>query len=537
MGLRFSIILVILILLYAGLTVNFYSLQIEKGSYYAARAESQYRSAGEFEPERGSIFFTDKNGKPIPAAIKKYYPQVFAVPKEIENPELVADRLAPLLAMTPEEILDKISSKESYYRLLMRKVSPELAKQIQDLNLAGIYVRPEPYRFYPNTSLAAHVLGFVSEGVGRYGTEAFYDDVLRGEGGYVSEDKVVVMPKNGKDIYLTIDYYIQAAAEEILGKLVNDYRASGGLVIVMHPQNGDIVAMAALPNFDPNRYGEFEIQTFLNPAVQAIYEPGSIFKVITMAAGIDSGHITPATEFIDKGEVIINNHIIRNWDLKAHGRVTMTNVLEKSINTGTVFVVRQMGRDIFYNYLKRFRIDEKTGIDLVGELKGDIKNLKKGQDIYFATASFGQGIAVTPIGLLTAINAIANKGLMVKPHLLAGKAEELGRVISETASRQVTEMMVSAVDKAGLAKINGYTVAGKTGTAQVPDPQRGGYTSDVINTFVGFAPAYNPRFIILIRLDKPAGAPLAGQTIVPAFRELAQFILNYYAVPPDRINE
>ena len=534
MGVRFSIICLILILLYAGLTVNFYSLQIEKGGQYSARAESQYRAAGEFEPERGNIFFTDKNNTAVPAAIKKYYPQIFAVPKEIDYPELIADRLAPLLEMTVEEILERISSEESYYRLLKKKSPLELAGQIQSLNLTGIYVRPEPYRFYPHNSLASHILGFVFEGSGRYGMEAFYDEVLKGERGYVSEDRVI-MPKNGQDIYLTIDYYVQAAAEEVLGKLVNTYNAAGGLVIVMHPQKGDILAMAGLPNFDPNQYGEFEMQTFLNPAVQAIYEPGSIFKVITMAAGIDSGKISPETEFVDKGEVIVNNRIIRNWDLKAYGQVTMANVLEKSINTGTVFAAQKMGRDIFYNYLKRFRIDEKTDIDFVGELRGNIKNFQKNQDIYFATASFGQGIAVTPIGLLTAINAIANKGVMVKPRFLASSPEKTSRVISESSSRQVVEMMVSAVDKAQIAKISGYTVAGKTGTAQVPDFLVGGYTDEVINTFVGFAPAYEPRFIILMRLDKPTGAPLAGQTIVPAFRELTQFLLNYYNVSPDRI--
>jgi len=344
------------------------------------------------------------------------------------------------------------------------------------------------------------------------------------------------MPKSGQDVHLTIDYYVQAASEEILEKLVADYQAEGGMVIVMQPQKGDILAMSSLPNFDPNNYSEFKIKTFLNPAIQTIYEPGSIFKVITMAAGIDSGKIKPDTKFIDKGNVTINNRVIRNWDLKAHGLVTMTNVMEESINTGMVFAVQKMGRDIFSNYLKRFRINQRTGIDFVGELIGNINNLTRNREIYFATASFGQGVAVTPIGLLSSINTIANRGIMVMPRLsISQPIKEIGRVISESASRQVVEMMVSAVDKAGVSKISGYTVAGKTGTAQVPDLRVGGYTDDVINTFIGFAPAYNPQFIILMRLDKPAGAPLAGQTIVPAFRELTQFLLNYYNVAPDRI--
>lgn len=535
MGVRFSIIFLILILLYAGLTINLYDLQIKKGVQYLARAESQFRAAGEFEPERGNIFFTDKNNAVIPAAIRKYYPKIFAVPKEIDNPELVADRLAPILGMTVEKILERISS-ESHYRLLKRRVSSELANQIQSLNLTGIYAHPESHRFYPHNSLASHVLGFVSEGSGRYGMEAFYNEILKGERGYVSEDRVV-MPKNGRDIHLTIDYYVQVAAEEILGKLVDTHSADGGLVIVMHPQKGDILAMAGLPNFDPNRFGEFKMQTFPNRAVQAIYEPGSIFKVITMAAGIDSGKISPETEFVDEGRVVVNNRTISNWDFRAHGRVTMTNILERSINTGTVFAVQKMGRDIFYNYLRRFRINERTGIDLVGEIRGDIRNLRENRDIYFATASFGQGIAVTPIGLLTAINAIANGGIMVSPRFLADSSTKTNRVISESSSRQVVEMMVSAVDRGRVAQISGYTVAGKTGTAQVPDLAAGGYTDEVFNTFVGFAPAYEPRFIVFMRLDKPAGSPLASQTLVPAFREFTQFLLNYYDVLPDRIDQ
>jgi len=536
MGFRFSVILAVFTLLYAGLALNFYNLQIKKGSYYSARAESQHRLAGELEPERGNIFFTDKDKKAVPVAIKKYYPFVFAVPKEINDAESVSFKIAPILGLNEAELFGKLSLKNSAYQSLKKRIFEETADKIRELSLKGIYVGREPCRFYPNGKLAAHILGYVdTEKIGRYGAESFYDKILNGEKGKVSGDKIIE-PVNGKDIYLTIDFNIQFASEKILEKLVGTYKAEGGTAIVMNPKNGDILAMASLPNFDPNDYGKYDIKDFLNPAVEAVYEPGSIFKMITMAAGIDSGRITPETEFVDTGEVILNNRVIKNSDHKVYGRVTMTNVIEKSINTGAVFAVREIGREIFLNYLKKFGLNKKTGVDLPGEVTGSIRALEEdGRDINFATASFGQGVSITPVRLIAAISAVANKGLMVKPHLIVGKPGDLGRPINEETSRKAVAMMVSAVDKAEVAKISDYSVAGKTGTAQVPNAKGGGYGTDVINTYVGFAPAYDPRFIVLLKMDKPAGAPLAGQTIVPAFRELSQFILNYYAAPPDRV--
>ena len=307
------------------------------------------------------------------------------------------------------------------------------------------------------------------------------------------------------------------------------------MVIVQNPKTGAILTMAATPNFDPNTYNEFSISTFLNPNVESVYEPGSIFKMITMASALDAGKITPETTYNDTGSLVLNGKTIRNWDLKAHGVMTMTQVIEKSLNTGAAFAERALGPEDFYDYLVKFGLKDKTSIDLPGEVVGSLRPLEVDKrDVNFATASFGQGISVTPIGLLRAMSAIANHGVMMKPYLNAEKdPEEVGRIISEDASRKTVGMMVNAVNIAQIAKIQNYNVAGKTGTAQIP--ARGGYTDDVINTYVGFAPAYNPKFIILIRMDKPAGAPLAGLTVVPAFRDLAQFILNYYNVPPDNL--
>ena len=293
--------------------------------------------------------------------------------------------------------------------------------------------------------------------------------------------------------------------------------------------------MASAPNFDPNNYSEYSVENFLNPTVESVYEPGSIFKVITMSAGIDAGKITPETTYYDSGSVTLNGRTIKNWDNKAHGTQTMTQVIEQSLNTGAVFAQRQTGRGDFYKYVEQFGFKDLTLVGLPDEVSGNLINLEKNiRDINFATASFGQGISVTPIELISAIGAIANDGVLMRPFLIEGTAPQvLRRVISQETADQVTAMMVSAVKNAQIAQIPNYKIAGKTGTAQVPDFVRGGYTHQVINTYVGFAPATDPKFIILVRLDKPEGAPLAGLTVVPAFRDLAHFILNYYNIPPD----
>jgi len=234
--------------------------------------------------------------------------------------------------------------------------------------------------------------------------------------------------------------------------------------------------------------------------------------------------------------VTLNGKTIKNWDLRVYGEQTMLGVIENSINTGSVFAQRKIGQDIFYNYLIKFGFNKPTGVVLPGEINGNINNLKTGKDIDFATVSFGQGVSVTPIELINAFSAIANNGVLMKPLILADeKPQEIRRVVSRETARKVVEMMVSAVEKNKVAAISNYSVAGKTGTSFVPDFGNKGYTEEVINTYVGFAPASNPRFVILIKLDKPAGAPLAGQSVVPAFRELAQFILNYYNIAPDKL--
>ncbi len=542
MAVRIKLLIICFILLYGVSLWRLYDLQILKNKYYFALAESQYLNKILPQTLRGGIYFQDKNNNLIVAATNKDFPTIYAVPKEIEDVSGTISKLSSVIEFNDKETLaKKLSDKKSAYALILRKASDDIVSQIQKMNIKGIYVNSIPERFYAFNNLASHILGYVGYNdndiqQGIYGLEKKYDSFLTGFDPELKNGELVV--KSGKDLFLTIDLNIQKEAERILNSLVINQKAKSGVVIVEDPQTGKILAMAGIPNFDPNNYSKYEIGNFLNPAVSKIYEPGSIFKVITMAAGIDSQKITPDTTFVDTGSVTFNGRTIKNWDLKAHGKITMTQVIEGSVNTGAVFAQRQMGREIFLNYLKKFGLDKKTGIDLPDEVSGSLKSLLVNpSDINFATASFGQGVAVTPIELINAISAIANGGKLMRPYLNAESSPEvLERVISEETAHKVAQMMVSAVNKAGVAKIKGYSIAGKTGTAQVPDFKNGGYKDAYIHTYVGFGPTKDPKFTILIRIDEPEGTQLAGLTVVPAFRELAEFILNYYNIPPDEIN-
>lgn len=545
---RINLLIAIFGVSYFILFFNLYGVQIKKGDYYLNRSEFQQLAAGVLEAERGNIYFVDKNDNLMPAALNKDYAIVYAVPKEIQNnasgsEALIrnrAEKLSAALNLPLEETAKKITKADDLYELLAQKTASAQIQKIKDLGIKGVYVKNRPLRFYPFNSLAAHVLGFISptegnEFLGRYGLERQFDSFLRGKSGEVEQGNLI-KPEKGKDIVLTIDRNIQAQAEEILSKLIKERGAAGGTVIVQDPKTGRILAMGNFPNFDPNNYSSSDIKNYLNPAVEAVYEPGSVFKVITMAAGIDSGKISPETTYLDTGSVTFDGKTIKNWDLKAHGIQTMTGVIEQSINTGAVFAQRKIGQDIFYNYLIKFGFNEPTGVVLPGEVKGNINNLKSNKDIDFATASFGQGVAVTPLQLIKAISAIANNGILMKPLILKDEKPQVVRqAVSPETAKKVVEMMISAVKKNELAVIKNYSVAGKTGTAFIPNFGGKGYSDEIINTYVGFAPARDPKFAILIKLEKPEGAPLAGQTVVPAFRELAQFVLNYYNIAPDEL--
>lgn len=540
MRLRLTILITVFFLAFSALLFKLYDLQIVNGKTFAAKAASQYYLAGILEPKRGILYFRNKGGDLAQAALNREYPVVYAVPKEIEDVKEAASNLALFLKLDQSSIEQKLSKANDSYELLAEKVGDSEIEKIKEAKIKGVYIDARGFRFYPFGNLAAHVLGFVgsakgdSELKGRYGLEALFDGDLRGVRGVV-EGKVFKEPVHGRNIELTIDRGIQTSAEQILLKTIDSSRASSGTVIVQETSTGKILALANFPSFDPNAYSKSKVGDYLNTAVQAIYEPGSVFKVITMAAGIDSGKVSPETVYNDTGSVTLNGKTIKNYDNKVYGRVTMTSVIEHSINTGAAYAEKLTGHKSFLDYVVKFGFDEKTGVSLPGEIKGSLRTLRNDvRDINFATASFGQGISVTPMQLINAISAIGNGGLLMKPTITADQEPLVVRRVirAETASK-VTAMMVSAVKKAGIAQITNYTVAGKTGTAQIPDFKKGGYTNQFIHTFTGFAPGNHPAFTILIKIDKPQIGSVAAATVVPAFRELAEFILNYYNIPPD----
>jgi cell division protein FtsI/penicillin-binding protein 2 len=524
MKIRFICIISIFLALYGTLGFNLYRIQIQKSDQYVRQAEA--REGINAKPlRRGQIFFTDKHSNEIPIAINKKYPSIYAVPKKIENPAKTAERLAPVIGWDETELAEALDNPDSLYRLLVERAENEKVTAVEESNIPGIYIGESKLRHYPFENLAAHVIGFVGINSeykiprGLYGVERYYQSDLHEE----------------ENVSITIDRNLQAESERILRELINKFDAAGGTIIVQDPSTGKLRVLANAPDFNPNTYGEASVEKFINTATQNVYEAGSVFKPITMAAGIDQGVITPYTTYEDYGSIEVSGETISNWDGKAHGTITMTSVIENSVNTGSVFVAQKVGRENFKEYLEKFGFGEVTEVDLPEEVPGSIRNI--GENTYaidLAAASFGQGTAVTPIQMVNAFSGLANGGVLMRPSINATtKPNVIRRAVKEETAKAVTTMMESAVEKAGAASLPQHRIAGKTGTAQIADLQKGGYGDEFTHTFIGFGPISNPKFTILIKLDKP-DEQFAGRTVVPVFKELAEFIVSYYNIPPDK---
>jgi cell division protein FtsI/penicillin-binding protein 2 len=395
-------------------------------------------------------------------------------------------------------------------------------------------------RSYPAGMLAADVLGFLGYDQdgrhGQYGVEAAYESELSGRQAGDHPD----------DVILTLDKNIQAYAQNELDAVLKKYNAASGVLLVQEPATGRLLAMADSPSFDPNTYASTPTQAFLNGGLVP-FEPGSSFKPFTMAMGLDLGKITPATTFSDVNDIVVDGYTIKNFNEKHFGRVTMTQVLEKSINAGTMYVQSLLTTDQFLTYIINEGFGQRTGLDLPGEASGDIGNLYSGRRINFMTASFGQGITVTPIQLINAYSAIANGGKLMRPYVVAAVRDEHGTVtrtepevigtpFTARTAATLRQMLVSVVDNGfDKARIPRYDIAGKTGTAQIADPTKGGYLEGRYNhSFVGFAPASNPKFVILIKMERPQGITFAADSLSPVFKDMSLFLLNYLNIPPSR---
>jgi len=560
---RIKLLGVFVILFGAVLCSRLFFLQVRDFQYFSALARGQQHSFEVLTPPRGNVYMTSKTGETFPLAINKRFGLVYVVPKEIKDDEDFSQVVSQILGKDPVELAKKIEDKDNYYKVLASKVEQEKVSELKKMNLKGVKFNEEILRYYPNKNFASQTIGFLGhesqKRVGQYGLEEYFNKILAGKEGYrqgqrdakgrwiFSQKEEKEVSQKGADLYLTIDYNIQYQAEKVLAKHCEKWQAERGLILVSDIETGKIMASANWPNFEPNFYEkEKNLSIFQNDATERIFEPGSIFKVITMAAALDSGKVTSEMTYTDVGKLNIDGWTIENYDGKAHGVQTMTQVLEKSLNTGAVFAQQQVGKEKFKEYVEKFDFGKITGIELPGELSGNINNLNSNRDINYATVSFGQGIAVTPIQFLKAVSAIANQGIMLRPYLVekkvfAGGEEEITQpqikreVISPEAAAYLSAMLVSVVESghAKMAQIPGYFIAGKTGTAQIPNLDIRGYSDWTIHSFVGFFPAFAPQFIIFVKLDKPIGVRFAEGSAVPAFRELAQYIINYYEIPPD----
>lgn len=560
---RITIILFFFLIALLSLFSRFFILQIVHYKDYSFLAARQYSSSLNIAPERGIILVQDKNAKRIPIALNQSQKALIASPKHVQDPEVVSKLLSTEFGLTQKDIFEKLSKSEDQYEVIIKKVGEEQAQKISEKRLPGFFFEEEKHRIYPQNTLASHILGFVSVDkqyeVGKYGLEKFYNNDLSRQQNFFeglsdSENlvasfgkKIINPPKNGFDIVTTIDLNIQLKTQEIIKKAVEKWQATSGTTLVLEPDTGKILAGESYPSFNPNEFYKIKnFSLFLNPLIEAFYEFGSVLKPITMAAGIEEKKINPTSVYEDKGEIKIKGYTIRNFDEKAYGFQTITQVLEKSLNTGAVHVARLIGKDIHKEYLRKFGLGEKSGVDLPGEVSGKLSHLEANRDIDFATASFGQGLAITPIQLASAIGAIANGGNLMKPYvvekIIDGSGNEIIKkpeirrnVISRETSEALTKMLVSAVKNGfeNRAGIKGYFVAGKTGTAQIPKKEGRGYSDKVIHTFVGYAPAFRPKFLILLQLNEPKGNRFAANTLTQPFHDLAEYILNYYEVPPD----
>ncbi|MEY4744511.1 MAG: hypothetical protein RL272_456 [Candidatus Parcubacteria bacterium] len=558
----------VVILAVAVVAGRLFVLQILSHRFYSALASNQRGVFANLFPERGGIYLRDPKSPDgrFPAAINKTLSTVYANTRDVTDPAAGAKALAPVLGADEKELFEKLSKPLDPYEPLKQKADDDVVAKVKALGIKGIGFAREQFRYYPEKSSLAQVVGFVGsngkgERVGRYGIEGRWQEQLAGASGFLAAEKDPIgrllgaadrqfnPAKDGDELTLTIDRNIQYVVCEKLRAAVLKHGADGGSAVVMDPKTGSVMAMCNTPDYDPNDFSQVKDQRlFNNAAIFSPYEPGSVFKPVTMAAAVDAGKVGPNTTYVDDGAVKIGPYTIRNSDDKAHGLQTMTQVLEQSLNTGTIFAVRQIGPKTFLQYVQDFGFGSPTGIELDTEASGDIEALRKKGDIWSATASFGQGITMTPLQLVSAYGAIANGGKLMRPYVVAevkhagGTVEKtepqvVRQVITKRAATLVGGMLVRVVENGHgkRAAVPGYYVAGKTGTAQIPRADGQGYEKDAsIGSFAGYAPVDDPAFVMIVKIDRPRDVDWAESSAAPLFGDIAKFLLQYLQIPPDR---
>ncbi|AZK46884.1 stage V sporulation protein D [Paenibacillus lentus] len=556
---RLLLLLLLLVLLFAALVIRLAYVQLGQGAELSAKAEDSWRRNIPFSAKRGEI--SDRNG--VTLAYNITTPTVMAIPVQIKSPETTARSLAPLLGMNEEEILKTITKRQSIVRLQPggRKITMEKGQQIRDLALPGIVVAEDNKRYYPYGGLAAHILGFTgSYNQGLTGVEKKYDSQLNGMNGSISylsdaggrlmpgSSEKYVQPKDGLNLQLTIDKTIQSIMERELDQAMARLQANSAISIAMNPKNGEILAMAARPGYEPGLYQEYPAEVYnRNLPIWMTYEPGSTFKIITLAAALEEKKVDLLNEkFFDPGYIKVAGASLRCWKRGGHGSQTFLQVVENSCNPGFVTLGQRLGKETLFKYIKDFGFGSKTGIDLSGEENGILFKLSQVGPVELATTSFGQGVSVTPIQQITAVSAAINGGKLFKPYVTkswinpdTGQVVDeveptvVRQVISEETSKQVRNALESVVANGtgGNAFIDGYRVGGKTGTAQ--KVINGRYsTSEHIVSFIGFAPADDPQIVVYTAVDNPQGIQFGGVVAAPIVRNILTDALEYMKIPP-----
>jgi cell division protein FtsI/penicillin-binding protein 2 len=525
------------------------------------------RYAGEFQmfyPERGEIY--DRNGHLL-AGNRTVY-EVGVSLREMESPEAMASALSTNLGLTYEEIYKKLTeSPETWEYVVIQdyvavdaveklKMLVEQLDDADDPRLSGLAFKPHLQRSYPENALASNVLGFVTrDGRGYFGVEEKYNDLLAGNPVQVwvprDPNKATEIPRvpNGTTLVLTINRDLQARVETILDQALSEYGAQNGTIIVTNPRNGEILAMAATPRMDLNNYGNYfslyDNGSQYNRAIGTTYEPGSVLKVLTMAAALDAGTVSPETTFIDTGAIVVGGITIQNWNRDAWGQQNMIGCLQHSLNVCLAWISSQMGTQSFYGYMDRFGLGHPTGVDLAGEAPGRLKRPGDGDwyPVDLGTNAFGQGIAVTPLQMLMSASAIANEGKMATPHVLYAMLRDghqynvpsqyAGSPISAETARTLNEMLaISLEEESSMALLPGYRLAGKTGTAQIPtDYGYDGFHTNV--SFVGWGPVDDPQFMVYIWMEQPSTSIWASETAAPVFSKVAEQAVILLNIPPD----
>ena len=570
-----------------------FKIQIIDHGKYDNLAKQQHWRTLEIPPERGKIYSND--GFTLVDNRKAYL--LFAHPKSVNNEKVVSQELADILfdekSFTEKEkkaglenlknalkasLEEKLSKKDLYWVSLFHKLQDTHKKKIEELHIAGLGFEEETERYYPEGSLASFIMGFVGsnktgEDAGYYGLEGYYNGDLKGEPGKVYEEQTAagspillggykkIPPQNGRDLYTTVNRSIQYIAEQRIKNGVEKYKAKNGTVIILDPFSGAVLGMASYPSFDPVSWSRLARQiregqsvedgdagailtSFRNPAISETYEPGSCLKALTMSAGIATDAVTPQSTFNDTGPLQVAGYLVDNWDRRHWGIQTMIEVLQKSNNMGAAFVARTIGAATLREYFVKFGLGSRLGIDLEGEDSGVIKDLKSFQEIDLITNSFGQGISVTPLQMVSAVSAIANGGTLYKPYVVEKikdgnkeinfKNDVIRKVMPAEKAKVMIEMLTAAAE-GGEARhfiLNKYKVAGKTGTAQIPTPS--GYDPSKSNaTFVGFLPE-SAKFVMLVRLSEPRTSIYAAETAVPLWMDITKDLVTYFGIPPDR---